>query len=65
MPLVNLLGSAEVTNEDYYEYEIPPNLEIRLEIDSRTFKLLLGNDPAKRSNSDIWYNKALLYEIIQ
>lgn len=62
MSQTRFAGTAEVIEEDYYEYDIPPNLTIRLDIDSHVYRLVLRGEA--KSNSDKWYNDTYVTEII-
>lgn len=65
MPQVAFAGTAEVIEEDYYEYDIPPNITVRLEIGSRVYRLELRANLRKKPISDIWYNDCSVTEIIE
>lgn len=63
MSQVSFAGTAEVIDEDWYEFDTPPNLTIRLNIDNRTFRVELRGQA--KLGSDFWYNDTYVTEITE
>lgn len=63
MPQVRFAGHAEVIEEDYYEFDTPPNLTVRLEIDSHVYLLKLRENSGKYH--DKWYNDTEVIEVFE